>query len=111
MDMKDRITDIGPPNYEQFLPPAIKKGYGKWDYHEEHSRGVMMHVSEDGDKVYTVRAASPRILSIDTIREFCDLADKYCEGYLRFTSRNNVEFIFTDDANIEPLINDLKAMG
>ncbi|MFC2171916.1 dissimilatory-type sulfite reductase subunit beta [Acidobacteriota bacterium] len=109
--MKDRITDIGPPNYEQFLPPAIKKNYGKWDYHEVHSRGVMMHVSEGGDKVYTVRAGSPRIMSIDTIRQFCDLADKYCEGHLRFTSRNNVEFIFTDEAHIEPVIAGLKEMG
>jgi hypothetical protein len=22
--MKDRITDIGPPHYEQFFPPVIK---------------------------------------------------------------------------------------
>ncbi|MGE4547789.1 MAG: sulfite reductase, dissimilatory-type beta subunit, partial [Desulfurella sp.] len=28
-----RITDIGPPNYENFLPPIIKKNYGKWLYH------------------------------------------------------------------------------
>ena len=29
-----RITDIGPPNYEKFLPPVIKRNYGKWKYHE-----------------------------------------------------------------------------
>ena len=42
---------------------------------------------------------------------FADLADKYCGGYLRFTSRNNVEFLLTDPAKIEPLIADLKALG
>ncbi len=43
-----------------------------------------------------------------TIRLFADLADKYCGGYLRFTSRNNVEFLLSDSANIEPLKQDLK---
>jgi sulfite reductase beta subunit len=106
-----RKTDIGPPHYEKFLPPAIKKNYGKWAYHEILKPGVMVHVSEDGDKVYTVRAGSPRLVSIDTIRMFCDLADKYCGGYLRFTSRNNVEFMLTDESKIDGLIADLKAQG
>jgi sulfite reductase beta subunit len=108
---QERKTDIGPPHYEKFLPPAIKKNYGKWAYHEILKPGVMVHVSEDGDKVYTVRAASPRLVAIDTIRMFCDFADKYCGGYLRFTSRNNVEFILTDETKIDPLIADLKAQG
>ena len=85
-----RKTDIGPPHYEKFLPPTVKQNYGKWRYHEVLKPGVMVHVGESGDKLFTVRAASPRLLSIQTIREFCDLADKYCGGYLRFTSRNNV---------------------
>ena len=34
MAIPQRKTDIGPPNYEQFLPPVIKKNYGKWKYHE-----------------------------------------------------------------------------
>ena len=32
-EKKQRITDIGPPNFEQFLPPVIKKNYGQWKYH------------------------------------------------------------------------------
>ncbi len=38
-EKKKRITDIGPPNYEQFLPPIIKKNYGKWKYHEYPQSG------------------------------------------------------------------------
>ena len=53
-----------------------------------------------GDKVFTVRAATPRLMSIQSIREFADLADKYCDGHLRFTSRNNVEFLLTDKSKI-----------
>ena len=107
----ERRTDIGPPNYERFLPPVIKDNYGKWKYHEILKPGVMVHVGESGDKLFTVRAASPRILSIKTLRNFADLADKYCGGHLRFTSRNNVEFLLTDEANIDPLIGDLKEMN
>ncbi len=106
-----RITDIGPPHYEQFLPPVIKKNYGKWKYHEDLAPGVLCHVSETGDKLYTVRAASPRLLGIATIRKFADLADKYSGGYLRFTSRNNVEFLLDNPANIEPLKKALAAEG
>ena len=111
VDMKDRITDIGPPNYEQFLPPVIKKNYGKWQYHEMLKTGVLKHVSETGDVVYTVRAGGSRLMSIQKIRMICDLADKYCEGYLRFTSRHNIEFMFTEEDKIEPLIADLKKLG
>ena len=91
-----RVTDIGPPHYEKFLPPIIKENYGKWKYHEILKPGVMVHVSDTGAKLFTVRASSSRLLSIDKIRVYSDLADKYSDGYLRFTSRNNVEFLLTD---------------
>jgi dissimilatory sulfite reductase beta subunit len=109
--MQERLTDIGPPHYEKFLPPIIKENYGKWSYHEVLKPGVMVHVSETGKKLFSVRAGSPRLLSIDKIRMYADLADKYCDGYLRFTSRHNVEFLITKEENIEPLIKDLKALG
>jgi len=103
--------DIGPPHYEKFLPQVIKDSYGKWKYHEILRPGVLVHVSETGAELYTVRAASPKLLSIVTIRDICDLADKYCDGYLRFTSRNNIEFLLANKANIDPLVEDLKTMG
>jgi sulfite reductase beta subunit len=93
------------------LPPVIKKNYGKWKHHEILNPGVMVHVAESGDKLFTVRAGSPRLLGVKRIREFADLADKYCGGHLRFTSRNNVEFLVTDDSKIDALIADLKALG
>ncbi len=107
----DRRTDFGPPDYKNFLPPVIKDNYGTWKYHEILKPGVMVHVSESGDKLFTVRAASPRLLGIKKIRAFADLADKYCGGFLRFTSRNNVEFMLTDQAKIDPLIADLAELG
>ncbi|MHC4180006.1 MAG: 4Fe-4S dicluster domain-containing protein, partial [Planctomycetota bacterium] len=111
MATQDRKTDIGPPHYEQFLPPVIKKNYGKWAYHEIPEPGVMVHVAESGDELYTIRAATPRLLSITTLRLYADLADKYCDGHLRFTSRNNVEFLLTDKSKVAPLKKELQAEG
>jgi len=111
MSLPQRKTDIGPPHYKQFLPPVIQKNYGQWKYHEVLDPGTMVHVAESGDKIYTVRVASPRLLSTDTIREISDIADKYCDGYLRFTSRNNIEFLISDKAKVEPLKKELKDKG
>jgi len=109
--MKDRITDIGPPHYERFFPPVIKNNYGKWLYHEIIQPGVLMHKSETGDEVYTVRVGSARLISIEQIRELCDVADKHCDGYLRFTTRNNVEFMVDSKAKVQPLLDELKGRG
>ncbi|HZD05069.1 MAG TPA: hypothetical protein VE173_09125, partial [Longimicrobiales bacterium] len=87
-----RKTDIGPPDYRKFLPPIIEKNYGTWKYHEVLKPGVMVHVAESGDRLYTVRGGSPRLLGTKRIRQFAALADKYSGGHLRFTSRHNVEF-------------------
>jgi len=122
--MKDRITDIGPPHYEQFFPPVIKDNYGKWKYHEILEPGVLVHVSETGAEVYTVRVGGIRLMSVevytvrvggirlmsvDLIRETCEIADKHCDGYLRFTTRNNIEFMVDDKAKLQPLMDDLKS--
>lgn len=109
--MQDRLTDIGPPKYDKFMPPIIKENYGKWKYHEILKPGVMVHVSETGAKLFTVRAGSPRLISIQKIRMYADLADKYCGGFLRFTSRHNVEFLLTDEKNVIPLVAELRALG
>lgn len=109
--MQERLTDIGPPHYSKFLPPIIKENYGKWKYHEIPRPGVLVHTSETGAKLYSVRAATPRLLSTRKIRMFAELAEKYSGGYLRFTSRNNIEFLLTDPNNIDPLIAELTALG
>jgi sulfite reductase beta subunit len=105
--MEGRITDIGPRYYADFLPPVIKKNKGKWLYHEILEPGVLMHKAESGDEVYTVRCGSPRLLSVETIREICDIADKHCDGYVRFTTRNNIEFMVDSKDKLEALKEDL----
>ncbi len=109
--MEGRITDLGPPHYSKFHPPIIANNKGKWLYHEILEPGVLVHVSESGDECYTVRVGSARLISIEHIREICDIADAHCNGYLRFTSRNNVEFMVDSKDKIQPLIDDLKSRG
>jgi len=109
--MAKRKTDIGAPDYRQFLPPIIQRNYGKWASHDLPRPGVLVHTAESGEKLYSVRAASPRLLSIQTLRLFAALADEFADSFLHFTSRNNVEFLLTDPSKIEPLIARLSSEG
>ena len=109
--MADRITDIGPPHFEQFYPQVIKDNKGKWLYHEMLQPGVLVHVSESGAECYTVRVGSARLISIEQIRELCDIADAHCDGFLRFTTRNNVEFMVDSKDKVQPLLDDLASRG
>ncbi|OAT80833.1 dissimilatory-type sulfite reductase subunit beta [Desulfotomaculum copahuensis] len=104
---EDRITDIGPRHFWQYFPPAIQKNYGKWDHHEILEPGILVHVSETGDKVFTVRCGGCRFMTVENVREICDIADKYCNGFVRFTTRNNIEFIVDSPEKLEALKNDL----
>jgi len=109
--MADRITDIGPPKYDSFWPPIVKDNYGKWKYHEILEPGVLMHVSETGAELFSVRVGAARLITVDLIRDMCDIADKYCGGYLRWTTRNNVEFLVSDKSKLQPLLDDLRSRG
>ena len=105
--MEGRITDLGPPHYEQFMPEVIKANKGKWLWHEILQPGVLMHKSETGDEVYTIRAGSARLVTCQFIREVCDIADAHCDGRLRFTTRNNIEFMVDSKDKVQPLLDDL----
>ena len=107
--MEGRISDIGPKKYNEMFPPVIAKNFGKWVYHEILEPGMLMHVAESGDKVYTVRCAGTRTMSITAIREICDIADKYCGGFVRWTTRNNVEFMTESLETAKALRDDLNS--
>ena len=40
-----------------------------------------------------------------------DVADKYCGGYFRYTTRCNVEFLVSEESNIKPFEDDLRKRG
>ncbi|WP_291318882.1 dissimilatory-type sulfite reductase subunit beta [Desulfonatronospira sp.] len=105
--MENRITDIGPRHFTEFLPPVIKNNKGKWLWHEIIEPGVLMHKAESGDEVYSVRVGTARIMGVETLREVLDIADKHCDGYVRWTTRNNIEFMVDSKDKVQPLKDDL----
>jgi dissimilatory sulfite reductase beta subunit len=107
--MKNRITDIGPRKYDEFYPPVIAKNKGKWLYHEILQPGVIVHVAESGDQIFTVRCGGARLMGTEHIREICDIAEKHCGGHLRFTTRNNIEFMVDSKDKVAPLLKDLES--
>jgi sulfite reductase beta subunit len=107
--MENRKSDIGPRKFDEFYPEVIKKNKGKWLYHEILEPGILVHVAESGDKVYTIRCGGARLMSTSLIEEICDIADKHCDGKLRFTTRNNIEFMVDSETKIAPLKQDLQS--
>ena len=106
-----KTIESGPFNYKEGLHPVVVKNYGQWKYHEQPQPGVLKHVAESGDVLWTVRAGTPRQDSVDFVRRLCDVADKYADGFLRFTTRSNVEFMTPNEENVELMINELEGMG
>ena len=107
--MENRLTDLGPRHFWQYFPPIIQENYGKWTHHEILEPGVLVHFSETGDKVFTVRAGGCRFMTVEHVREICDIADKHCDGYVRFTTRNNIEFMTNSQDKMEALKKDLNS--
>ena len=91
--MENRISDIGPRSFKEFLPPVLEKNFGKWVSHEILEPGMLVHTAESGATVYTVRVGSARLVSTEYIREVCEIAKKHCGGHVRWTTRNNIEFM------------------
>jgi hypothetical protein len=48
--------ESGCPDAFQYMHPVMRKNYGQWAYHEDPQPGVLLHVSNNGDKIWTVRA-------------------------------------------------------
>jgi sulfite reductase beta subunit len=103
--------ESGCPDGFQYMHPVMRKNYGQWAYHEDVKPGVLVHVSNNGDKMFTVRAGTQRILDLFTLRKLCDIGDEYGEGYIHFTIRSNIEYQMADEAKVEPLIKKLEDEG
>jgi len=109
--MAERLTDIGPPKFDKFWPQIIKDNAGKWLYHDILEPGIILHVSETGAKLWSVRCGATRLMTTLQLEDICKLADEFCDGYFRFTTRNNVEFLVTDESKLSSLKKALVANG
>lgn len=109
-EMRDPI-ESGCPDGFQYMHPVMRRNFGLWAYHEDPRPGVLVHVSKTGEKVWTVRAGTQRILDVFTLRKLMDIGDTYGEGYVHFTIRSNIEFQVADGAKVEPLVKALEDAG
>ncbi len=103
--------ESGTPDPFQYMHPTLVRNFGQWKYHDRPRPGVLHHVSKNGEEIWTVKAGSARQIDIHTVRTLCDIADEFCDGYIRFTMRGNVEFMVTDEAQVEPLIKRVNEAG
>ncbi|OIP08311.1 MAG: sulfite reductase, dissimilatory-type beta subunit [Betaproteobacteria bacterium CG2_30_68_42] len=106
-----KAVECGVPDVQQFLHPLMIKNYGTWKYHDRPRPGVLHHVARSGDELWTVKCGTQRQMDVGTVRKLCDIADRYGEGYMRFTIRSNVEISVADGARVAPLIKVLEDSG
>ena len=109
-DMRSPI-ESGCPDGFQYMHPVMLKNFGQWAWHDHPRPGVLRHASKSGDQVWTVKAATQRILDVFTLRKLCDIGDEFADGHVRFTIRSNMEFFVVDEAKVEPLIFALEKEG
>jgi len=110
-ELPRRPDEHGVPDPFPQMHPTLKANYGKWAWHDRPRPGVLHHTAHGGDEIWTVRAGTQRQMDIGTIRKLCELADKYADGFMRFTTRSNAEFMCTSLDKTGPLIEDLNAAG
>lgn len=112
MSKKPRMPDeVGVPDPFQYMHPTSIENYGTWDWHERLKPGVLHHVSKSGADLFTVRAGTQRQMDVYTIRKLCDLGDEFADGFIRFTTRSNIEYMVSDHAKVQPLVDALTEAG
>ncbi len=102
-----------PTEVERFLPEIVKRNYGKWKERKFHGSGIIEHISETGERVFTIKVALPpnARISADTLEKFADIADKYGVGALRITVAGNVEFITDSLEKAQKIKEEVEKMG
>ncbi len=97
MSEAERLKKKLPVPYTDWLPEVVKRNLGKWVDRKYHGYGVIEHISETGDRIFTVKVGTPPNfrVSTDTLRKFIDVADRLGVGGIKMTRNGNLE-ILTD---------------
>ena len=111
MNQPREAIESGVPDPFPMMHPTMKKNYGEWDWHDRPRPGVLRHVAKNGDTIWTVKAGTQRQMGVHTIRLLCDIGDDFADGFVRFTSRSNIEFMVDAEAKVAPLIETLTEEG
>jgi len=103
--------ESGAPDPMPYMHPVMAKNYGKRVFHSHPKPGVLYHRAENGDEIWTVKAGTQRQMDHYTIRKLADIADQFADGYVRFTTRSNIEYMVTDSGKVDGLIKALTDGG
>ena len=103
--------ESGVPDPFPYMHPGLKRNYGTWRWHDRPRPGVLHHVAASGEAVWTVKAGTQRQLDVFTVRRLCAIGDECADGFMRFTTRSNIEFMVIDEAKVAPLVARLEAEG
>jgi len=92
-----RLKKKLPVPYTEWLPEKVLKNYGRWVDRKFHGSGIIEHISETGDRIFTIKVGTPPNfrLSTETLRKFIDIADSLGIGGIKITRNGNLE-ILTD---------------
>jgi dissimilatory sulfite reductase (desulfoviridin) alpha/beta subunit len=107
--MENRITDIGPQQIRRVLSAGHRQEQGQMAVSrnpQTRCPGPRGRIRRRG---LHRSLGGARLMSVTHIREICEIADKHCDGHLRFTTRNNIEFMVDSKDKVEPLVKDLES--
>ncbi|MGD0718439.1 MAG: dissimilatory-type sulfite reductase subunit beta [Thermoplasmata archaeon] len=88
-----RLKKTLPVPYTKYLPDAISRNVGHWTERKFHGAGIIEHISDTGDHLFTVKIGGPpnARFSTATLRKFAEITDSEGSRALRFTRSGNVE--------------------
>jgi len=103
-------TDFGPPNYKE-MPRPYRKKLRAVAIPRAGKAGVLKHVAESGDELYTVRVGffAPGQHRLDP--DVCAIAGRICGGHPALHQPAQPGIPVSDAAKLEPLIEHLNANG
>ena len=90
-----RLKKNVPVPYTRNLPDIVRRNIGHWVGRKYHGAGIIEHISDTGDHLFTVKAgATPNArFSTETLRRFAEIADDQGLGSLRFTRSGSIEIL------------------
>ncbi len=93
-----RLKKTVPVPYTDYLPEIVRRNVGRWVDRRSHGAGILEHISDTGDHLFTVKVGgTPNVrFSTETLRKFTDIADRHGAQSLRFTRSGQVEIFATD---------------
>ncbi len=109
----ERLNKVFPVDLDKYLPELLKRNYGRWVDRRFHGYGIIEHVSETGERVFTVKVALPpnARLSADTAEKFADIADRHGIGAIRITMAGNIEFLADSLEAAQRIREEVEGMG